>query len=114
MSDPELYARTLLNAASGKPDFYICMGDDFSVDAFPTVNADTVAERYALQRPFPRTGRANPRRSFWSMETTNRHRCSISTSPTFAMTSRSGPKMPATVIFPCPLPMAFTPATRSR
>ena len=52
MNDPELYARTLLNAASGHPDFYICMGDDFSVDTLRTVNADTVAERYALQRPF--------------------------------------------------------------
>ena len=52
MSDPELYARTLLNAASGNPDFYICMGDDFSVDTLRTVNAETVAERYTLQRPF--------------------------------------------------------------
>jgi hypothetical protein len=52
MSDPDLYARTLLNAASAKPDFYICMGDDFSVDTLQTLNADTVAERYTLQRPF--------------------------------------------------------------
>lgn len=52
MNDPALYARTLLNAASGKPDFYICMGDDFSVDTLRTINADTVAERYTLQRPF--------------------------------------------------------------
>ena len=37
---------------SGKPDFYICMGDDFSVDTLRTLNADTVAERYTLQRPF--------------------------------------------------------------
>jgi len=52
MNDPELYARTLLTAAGGKPDFYICMGDDFSVDTLRTVTADTVAQRYALQRPF--------------------------------------------------------------
>lgn len=52
MSDPHLYTRTLLNVASGKPDFYICMGDDFSVDTLQTVNADTIAERYTLQRPF--------------------------------------------------------------
>jgi hypothetical protein len=52
MSDPDLYARTLLNAAGGKPDFYICMGDDFSVDTIQTLNADTVAGRYTLQRPF--------------------------------------------------------------
>jgi hypothetical protein len=52
MNDPELYGRTLLNAASGHPDFYICMGDDFSVDTLRTITADTVAQRYALQRPF--------------------------------------------------------------
>ena len=52
MSDPDLYARTLLHAASGKPDLYICMGDDFSVDTLRTVNMDTVGERYTLQRPF--------------------------------------------------------------
>ena len=52
MNDPELYARTLLSAASGKPDFYICMGDDFSVDTLRTVNADSLAQRYTLQRPF--------------------------------------------------------------
>ncbi len=57
MSDPQLYARTLLHAASAKPDFYICMGDDFSVDTLRTVNPATVAERYALQRPFLRIGR---------------------------------------------------------
>jgi hypothetical protein len=52
MSNPELYARTLLNAAAGKPDFYICLGDDFSVDTLPAFNADTVGQRYTLQRPF--------------------------------------------------------------
>ncbi len=52
MSEPNLYARTLLNAAAARPDFYICMGDDFSVDTLQTINADTVAERYILQRPF--------------------------------------------------------------
>jgi hypothetical protein len=52
MNDPELYARTLLNAASGRPDFYICLGDDFSVNTLRTINADTIAQRYALQRPF--------------------------------------------------------------
>ena len=31
MSEPNLYARTLQHAAAGHPDFYICMGDDFSV-----------------------------------------------------------------------------------
>lgn len=52
MNDPALYARTLLSAASGRPDFYICLGDDFSVEKLQEVNADTVARRYALQRPF--------------------------------------------------------------
>ena len=52
MSDPELYARTLVNAASGKPDFYICMGDDFSVARLETINAETLRQPYLLQRPF--------------------------------------------------------------
>jgi hypothetical protein len=52
MSDPNLYARTLLNAAADKPDFYICMGDDFSVAPVQEVNFDSVAARYTLQRPF--------------------------------------------------------------
>jgi hypothetical protein len=56
----------------------------------------------------------NPLRSFWSMGITNRHRCSISTSPTFATRSRSWRKMPATAIFPCLHPTAFTPATPPR
>jgi hypothetical protein len=50
--DPELYARTLLNAASGHPDFYLTIGDDFSVDTLRTINAGTVTQRYILQRPF--------------------------------------------------------------
>ena len=61
--DPDLYRRTLLRAAADKPDFYILMGDDFSVD---TLNPDTVTsaqvrERYTYQRPF-RTliGRTSP------------------------------------------------------
>jgi hypothetical protein len=52
MSDPNLYARTLLNAAAAQPDFYICMGDDFSVAPVREVNFEAVAERYTLQRPF--------------------------------------------------------------
>ena len=52
MNDPDLYARTLLAAAAGKPDFYVCMGDDFSVDTLDTVSAESVAERYTLQHPF--------------------------------------------------------------
>ncbi len=52
MSEPNLYARTLLNAAKDKPDFYICMGDDFSVAPIREVSFESVAARYALQRPF--------------------------------------------------------------
>jgi len=52
MSDPALYARTLLNVAASNPDFYICMGDDFSVAPVRTVNAETIGECYTLQRPF--------------------------------------------------------------
>jgi hypothetical protein len=51
-NNPELYARTLLNAASGHPDFYLTIGDDFSVDTLKTINAETVTHRYILQRPF--------------------------------------------------------------
>ena len=52
MSEPNLYARTLLNAAADKPDFYICMGDDFSVEPVQDVNAASIGARYTLQRPF--------------------------------------------------------------
>lgn len=48
--DPNLYTRTLLSAASDRPDFYIALGDDFSVDALKTVNADTVTALYVHQR----------------------------------------------------------------
>jgi len=52
MSQPHLYARTLLNAAADRPDFYICMGDDFSVAPVREVTFAAVAARYTLQRPF--------------------------------------------------------------
>jgi len=52
--DPDLYTRTILTAASDKPDFYMLMGDDFSIDKLDpgTVTAAQVAERYTLQRPY--------------------------------------------------------------
>jgi hypothetical protein len=52
MNDSALYARTLLDAAAGRPDFHICLGDDFSVDTLHELTSETVAGRYALQRPF--------------------------------------------------------------
>jgi len=48
--NPDLYTRTLLSAAADHPDFYIAMGDDFSVDTLKTVNADTVTGLYINQR----------------------------------------------------------------
>ncbi len=47
-----LYAQTLRAVADDRPDFYMTSGDDFSVDTLATVNAQTVAARYAFQRPF--------------------------------------------------------------
>jgi len=52
--DQELYDRTLRTALSDRPDFYIMMGDDFSVDTIKpyVINSDLVAERYLLQRHY--------------------------------------------------------------
>ena len=52
MSEPNLYARTLLCAAADRPDLYFCMGDDFSVNKVRTVNAESLTAPYLLQRPF--------------------------------------------------------------
>jgi hypothetical protein len=48
--DPTLYTKTLLSVASDMPDFYMTIGDDFSVDTLKDVNPQTVAERYINQR----------------------------------------------------------------
>jgi len=48
--DPDLYARTLLSAAADQPDFYMTIGDDFSVDTLKDVNPQTVAQLYINQR----------------------------------------------------------------
>lgn len=50
--DPALYAQILRAAAADRPDFYLLIGDDFSVDTLPDVNAETVTRRYRVQRPF--------------------------------------------------------------
>ncbi len=47
-----LYTRTLTTAAADKPDFFICSGDDFSVDTLSTYSAATVGGRYTLQLPY--------------------------------------------------------------
>ena len=50
--DPALYTRTMQSVASDQPDFFMTIGDDFSVDTLKTINAETVTERYTLQREF--------------------------------------------------------------
>lgn len=50
--DPALYAQTLSAARNAQPDFYLTLGDDFSVDTLKTLNRETVSERYRFQRPF--------------------------------------------------------------
>ena len=50
--DTELYKQTLQRAASDQPDFFMTIGDDFSVDTLKDININTVTERYTLQRPF--------------------------------------------------------------
>jgi hypothetical protein len=112
MSDPDLYARTLLNAAAAKPDFYICMGDDFSVDTLQTLNADRWPNATHCNVRFSAWWR-NPLRCFWSTAIMNRRRCSISIKRTFAMKSRCWPRMPATGFIRCPRRTIFIPATPS-
>ena len=51
-SHPDLYARTLVTAAADKPDFHICIGDDFSIERVRTINEANCQIPYLLQRPF--------------------------------------------------------------
>jgi hypothetical protein len=46
----DLYTRTLQSAAADQPDFYLTIGDDFSVDQLKSVNAETVRTLYINQR----------------------------------------------------------------
>ena len=50
--DGTLYTRTLRTVAADQPDFYLTIGDDFSIDTLNTLTADTIAERYTLQLPY--------------------------------------------------------------
>ena len=50
--DAALYTRTLLSAAADRPDFYMTIGDDFSVDSLKTVDAETVRALYTNQRQY--------------------------------------------------------------
>jgi hypothetical protein len=48
--DANLYTKTLLSATADQPDFYMTIGDDFSVDALKNVNQQTVTAQYVNQR----------------------------------------------------------------
>jgi hypothetical protein len=48
--DPVLYTRTLQSAAADQPDFYMTIGDDFSVNQLKTVTPEIVTSLYANQR----------------------------------------------------------------
>ena len=48
--DANLYTKTLTSAASDQPDFYLTIGDDFSVDALKNVTRETVTAQYVNQR----------------------------------------------------------------
>jgi hypothetical protein len=50
--DPALYAQTLRAAAADKPDFYMTIGDDFSVDTLKSITAETVRGVYVNQRSY--------------------------------------------------------------
>jgi hypothetical protein len=55
MFDPALYAQTMHNVAKDMPDFYITMGDDFSIERLIercTLSRTTVDQVYARQREF--------------------------------------------------------------
>ena len=50
--DPELYLQTMKNVYSDHPDFYIMMGDDFSVDEMDLVTQQAVQQLYINQREY--------------------------------------------------------------
>lgn len=55
MFHPDLYLRTLSNVRADQPDFYVTMGDDFSIDRLiqrETLTRENVESVYASQRPF--------------------------------------------------------------
>lgn len=50
--DARLYGITLGSVAAARPDFFVAIGDDFSVDTLKTINAQTVKGVYQFQRPY--------------------------------------------------------------
>ncbi|MFT3786841.1 MAG: metallophosphoesterase [Tepidisphaeraceae bacterium] len=52
MFDAGLYARTLQQVDADRPDFHVCMGDDFSLNTLHDITEQSVRSRYELQLPF--------------------------------------------------------------
>jgi hypothetical protein len=53
MYSPELYARAMMEVRKDHPDFYVTLGDDFSVDALQTVlTPNKVDQVYINQRSY--------------------------------------------------------------
>ncbi|MFZ4508034.1 MAG: metallophosphoesterase family protein [Fimbriimonas sp.] len=52
MHVPSLYEKTLLASAAQKPDLFICLGDDFSVDTLRERTKQTVEGVYTKQVPY--------------------------------------------------------------
>jgi hypothetical protein len=52
MFDATLYAQTLRAAGADRPDFYLTIGDDFSVDTLQSDSAEAVDRIYRTQRAF--------------------------------------------------------------
>jgi hypothetical protein len=55
MYQPELYTRTMQNVRKDRPDFYIMLGDDFSIENLynrNNLNAESVGQLYINQRRF--------------------------------------------------------------
>lgn len=52
MHVPSLYEKTLLTAAAQKPDLFICLGDDFSVDTLRERTKQTIEGVYTKQVPY--------------------------------------------------------------
>ena len=52
MYEPELYVRTLNSVRNDNPDFYVALGDDFSVDTLTDLRPETVNQLYINQRKF--------------------------------------------------------------
>jgi len=49
---PEMYEQTLLAVAGDQPDFYLTIGDDFSVDTLKEISQATVEGVYLRQLPY--------------------------------------------------------------